>query len=40
MRGRRELVAELFFRHYLPQPAHPPLSTDGRLLSPEHDGQG
>ncbi|MEU5475998.1 helix-turn-helix transcriptional regulator [Streptomyces mirabilis] len=38
VRSRRELVAELFFRHYLPQLAHPPLSTDGRLLSPEHDG--
>ncbi|MFF1811903.1 helix-turn-helix transcriptional regulator [Streptomyces sp. NPDC058251] len=35
VRSRRELVAELFFRHYLPQLAHPPLSTDGRLLSPE-----
>jgi DNA-binding CsgD family transcriptional regulator len=40
VRSRRELVAELFFRHYLPQLAHPPLSTDGRLLSPEHDDQG
>ncbi|MFF7880051.1 helix-turn-helix transcriptional regulator [Streptomyces sp. NPDC020794] len=40
VRSRRELVAELFFRHYVTQPAHPPLSTDGRLLSPEHDGQG
>ncbi|MFJ1604194.1 LuxR C-terminal-related transcriptional regulator [Streptomyces sp. NPDC088253] len=39
VRSRRELVAELFFRHYLPQLAHPPLSTDGRLLSPEHDGR-
>ncbi|KAF5997570.1 helix-turn-helix transcriptional regulator [Streptomyces sp. WAC00263] len=38
VRSRRELVSELFFRHYLPQLAHPPLSTDGRLLSPEHDG--
>jgi len=35
VRSRRELVAELFFRHYLPQLAHPPLSTDGRLLSAE-----
>ncbi|WP_369258408.1 LuxR C-terminal-related transcriptional regulator [Streptomyces sp. R35] len=35
VRSRRELVAELFFRHYLPQLADPPLSTDGRLLSPE-----
>lgn len=35
VRSRRELVAELFFRHYLPQLTHPPLSTDGRLLSPE-----
>ncbi|MFF4346353.1 LuxR C-terminal-related transcriptional regulator [Streptomyces sp. NPDC001530] len=34
VRSRRELVAELFFRHYLPQLAAPPLSTDGRLLSP------
>ncbi|MFF2129635.1 LuxR C-terminal-related transcriptional regulator, partial [Streptomyces olivochromogenes] len=38
VRSRRELVAELFFRHYLPQLAHPSLSTDGRLPSPEHDG--
>jgi len=35
VRSRRELVAELFFRHYLPQLADPPLSTDGRLLSGE-----
>ncbi|MET8950951.1 helix-turn-helix transcriptional regulator [Streptomyces sp. NPDC004393] len=33
VRSRRELVGELFFRHYLPQLAHPPLATDGRLLS-------
>ncbi|WP_406178366.1 hypothetical protein [Streptomyces sp. NBC_00996] len=30
-----EEFADLFFRHYLPQLTHPPLSTDGRLLSPE-----
>ncbi|MFF4538400.1 LuxR C-terminal-related transcriptional regulator [Streptomyces aureus] len=35
VRSRRELVAELFLRHYLPRLAHPPLSTDGRLLSEE-----
>ncbi|TYK44297.1 hypothetical protein FXF68_32940 [Actinomadura decatromicini] len=32
----RELIADLFFRHYLPELSRPapPLSTDGRLLRP------
>jgi DNA-binding CsgD family transcriptional regulator len=28
---RGQLSAKLFFEHDLPQPANPPLSTDGRL---------
>ncbi|WP_055587897.1 LuxR C-terminal-related transcriptional regulator [Streptacidiphilus griseoplanus] len=33
VRSRRELTTTLFTRHYLPFLAHPPLSTDGRLLT-------
>ncbi|MEO3748051.1 helix-turn-helix transcriptional regulator [Plantactinospora sp. B5E13] len=31
VRSRRDLVADVFFRHYLPQLAGPSLTTDGRL---------
>jgi DNA-binding CsgD family transcriptional regulator len=31
VRSRRDLVAEIFARHYLPQLAQPVLTTDGRM---------
>ncbi|GAB4050461.1 LuxR C-terminal-related transcriptional regulator [Catellatospora paridis] len=34
VRSRRDLISELFTRHYLPQLAHPATSTDGRLVDP------
>lgn len=33
VRSRRDLVADVFFQHYLPQLANPPLTTDGRMTT-------